>query len=180
MPSLASVPPTTLASAPAALADPRSTAKARIVVIEDHPFVRHSIVTLINGEPDLACCAETDRIAQTPALVAAQTPNLILMDLRLSDGEAFGLIRVLGMRFPEIPILVVSQYEEVFYASKALAAGARGYLMKHDAPHQLLHAIRTVLAGRVYLSESMALHLLNRPQQPAPGPACDRPANGHN
>ena len=139
--------------------------KARILVVEDHAFVREGIVDLINRQTDLVCCGEADSIASTLGLVAAQKPNLVLLDLRLNDGESFELMGLLGLRFPEVAILVLSQYEETLYAERALQAGAKGYLMKQDASEELINAIRTVLCGKIHVSHAMARRMLHQSRQ---------------
>src|SRR5438874_9732508 len=65
---------------------------ARILVVEDHAFVREEIVALINRQPDLISCGEADSISSTTSAIAAQKPDVLLLDLRLKDGEVFGLI----------------------------------------------------------------------------------------
>jgi DNA-binding NarL/FixJ family response regulator len=124
-------------------------------VVEDDPFVRGGIVCLINGQADLTCCGETGSIAATPMAVAAQKPDVVLLDLKLEDGEAFDLIHSLRRQFPNVPILVLSQYDEKFYAQRALQAGAGGYVMKEAATEHLLSALRMVLNGKIYLSPAM-------------------------
>jgi DNA-binding NarL/FixJ family response regulator len=133
--------------------------KARILIVDDHAFLRQSLVILIDGQPDLACCGEADSASAVPGAVAGQNPDVVLLDLKLKDGEAFELINSLTLLFPRIAILVLSQYDETIYAQRVLREGARGYLMKESAPEDLLHAIRAVLAGKTYLSCAMS-HLL--------------------
>ena len=134
--------------------------KLRILVVEDDPFVRGGIVRLINGEADLACCGEAGSIAAALVAAATQKPGLVLLDLKLEDGEALELIKSLRRQSPDLPILVLSQYDEKFYAERALQAGASGYLMKEAATEHLLSALRIVLDGKSYLSPAMTARLL--------------------
>src|SRR6266403_164229 len=66
--------------------------KTRILVVEDNAFVRAGIVKLINRQEDLTCCGEADSIASVPLMIAEKKPNLVLLDLRLKDGDSFELI----------------------------------------------------------------------------------------
>ena len=134
--------------------------KSRILVVEDDPFVRGGIVRLINGQTDLACCGETGSIAAALPAVAAQKPDLVLLDLKLPEGEAFDLINSLRQQYPNVPILILSQYDEKFYAERALQAGASGYLMKETATEHLLSALRIVLGGKIYLSPAMTARVI--------------------
>jgi DNA-binding NarL/FixJ family response regulator len=134
----------------------------KILIVEDHPLVREGILALIRQQPDLICCGEADSFFTTLTYVAVKRPDLVLLDLRLQDGDAFALINVLRLKYPRTAILVLSQSDEKIYAEKAIRSGARGYLMKQNAPLELANAIRAVLAGKVYLSQEMsaeAFHL---------------------
>jgi DNA-binding NarL/FixJ family response regulator len=129
--------------------------KIRVLVVEDDAFVRGGIVRLVNGQADLTCCGEAGSIAETVLAVAAQKPDVVSLDLKLADGDACDLINSLRRQFPNVPVLVLSQYDEKFHAERALQAGARGYVMKEAAAENLLSALRTVLAGKIYLSPAM-------------------------
>jgi DNA-binding NarL/FixJ family response regulator len=134
---------------------PRVGGKFRIFILEDHVFIRESIIHLINRQGDLICCGNSDSVVSASFMIAEQQPDLILADVRLRDGEVFELLATLPEMGRPVPVLILSQFEEAIYASKALAAGARGYLMKQEAPQKLLLAIRHVLEGRVYVSAAM-------------------------
>jgi DNA-binding NarL/FixJ family response regulator len=129
--------------------------RSKILIVEDHPLVRDGIRTLLRQQPDLHCCAEADSIFTTLTYAALYQPDLVLLDLRLQDGDAFELIRVLSLKYPRVRILVLSQSEEKIYGEKAIVAGARGFLMKQNAPLELANAIRKVLAGAVYRSPEL-------------------------
>ena len=129
---------------------------SKILIAEDHPLVRDGILALLRQQPDLQCCGEADSIFTTLTYVALKQPDLLLLDLRLQDGDAFELIRVLTLKYPSLRILVLSQCDEKIYADKSIAAGARGFLMKQNAPMELANAIRTVLAGKIYRSQELA------------------------
>jgi DNA-binding NarL/FixJ family response regulator len=134
--------------------------KVRVLVVEDDPFVRGGIVRLINGQADLACCGEAGSIAATLPAVASQKPEVVLLDLKLEDGEALDLINSIRRQFPKVQVLVLSQHDEKHYAERALQAGAGGYVMKEAATEHLLSALRVVLDGKLYLSPAMTARLI--------------------
>lgn len=119
-------------------------------------MLRKSMIGLIEHEPDLECCGEADTVSQTPALVLELGPDLVLMDRRLLDGDSLPLIALLSARDPSLPILMLSQAGEPASVEQALRAGARGYLLKQDAAHQLVSAIRALLEGKTYVSPALA------------------------
>ncbi len=102
-------------------------------MVEDNPFFREGISRLINRQPDLCCCGESDSVALIPAIAAREKPDLILLDVNLKDGESLQLIQPLLRSLPMTAILILSTPDEVHTAETALCAGALGYVVKHDS-----------------------------------------------
>lgn len=139
-----------------------SSSKTRILIVDDHPMVREGLARLIGQQPDLVCCGEAATVAETQAQVAKLTPDLVILDLRLKNADGLDLIKTLRSQVPSLRILILSQYEAPLYVERALRAGALGYVVKEQAADEVLTAIRTVLAGEVYLTRSMAGLLLHK------------------
>jgi len=133
--------------------------KARILIVEDHPFLRQGIVRLINLQCDLVCCGEAGSLAAAVDAVIKEKPDLLLMDLHLPDGDGFQLIDFLRPQFPDLMILVLSQSGEVSFARRALSIGANGYVIKQNAS-EMLNAIRELLRGKVYVSRELVEQLM--------------------
>jgi DNA-binding NarL/FixJ family response regulator len=144
---------------------------ARVLVVDDHHVIRERILALLGFEPDLICCGEAESVAGTPELVLKLAPDLVLLDLRLRDGESFGLIKVLKERFPLLPVLVLSLSEEAGCVERALAAGACGYLSKLDGGQTIIEAMRTVLRGGTYISVSLSAGTRKVPKPPEAVPS---------
>src|SRR6266511_2181668 len=136
--------------------------KTRILVADDHPLFREGLVQLINRARDFCCCGETDNVASTQTAVTTLKPDLLVLDLRLRDGDGLELLKTLKMQFPKMPILVVSQHDETVYAERALRAGARGYVMKEEATDEVRSAIRTILKGELFVSRKMSVLALHK------------------
>lgn len=134
----------------------------RILVVDDHPMIRDGLIRLIGLQSDLICCGEAGSVAETQSIVAKQKPDLAILDLRLKNADGLELIKSLKAQFPELKILVLSQCDGAIYAERALRAGALGYLDKEQAADEVLNAIRTVLAGSVYLTRGLAAMLLHK------------------
>jgi DNA-binding NarL/FixJ family response regulator len=137
-----------------------SQGKARILIIDDHPIVREGLLRRINRQPDLEVCGEAGAAAEAMKSIAANRPDLVVVDLTLQDKSGLELIKDVQIRHPRLPVLVLSMHDENLYAERALRAGARGYVMKQEAPEHVIEAIRRVLAGNVYLSVKMSAKLL--------------------
>ncbi len=146
--------------------------QARVVVVDDHPVVREGLLAMIRRHQEFICCGEADSVAGAQETVESVKPDLLLLDLRLRNGDGLELIKTLRSRFPSLRILVISQFDEAIYAERALRAGARGYLMKEQATQEVLTAMRTILAGELYVSPkiaALALHKLVETTPPVPG-----------
>jgi DNA-binding NarL/FixJ family response regulator len=135
--------------------------KTRVLVVDDHPFFRTGVSRWLNQQPTLACCGEADSAAAARRAVAELRPDIILLDLRLGDGDGLDLTRELAEAYPDTRIIALSQQDEKVYAHRALRAGARGYVMKSAATETLLAAIQAVLGGQVYVSRPVAARLLH-------------------
>lgn len=129
--------------------------KCRILVVDDHPIVRHGIVQLLNNQPDFECRLEADNAETALELLRESTIDLAIVDISLPGLSGLDLIRRMRAGNAAPAVLVLSMHEESVYADRALAAGARGYVMKHEATEKLIDAARKLLAGGVYLSRDV-------------------------
>jgi DNA-binding NarL/FixJ family response regulator len=139
---------------------PDTRPRAKILIVDDHPVVREGLLRRINRQPDLVVCGEVGAAAEAMKAIAAGRPDLAIVDLTLQDKSGLELIKDIQTRYPRLPVLVLSMHDEKVYAPRALRAGARGYIMKQEAPEHVIEAVRRVLGGQVYLSEKMAARLL--------------------
>lgn len=137
-----------------------SMSKTRILIVDDHPMVRDWLTQMIKREPDLTVCGEADSAAHALEAVAALKPDMAIVDLTIKDSHGTELIRELGVRFKELPVLVLSMHDESLYAERAIRAGARGYITKQEAGHKIKEAIRSVLGGQIYISEALASKMI--------------------
>src|SRR5690348_3557764 len=150
-------------SAPSAVTRSSSSSnKKKVFVVDDHPIVRQGLIQLINNEPDLAVCGEAEEAYAGLRAIKDAKPDLVLLDVSLKDSDGIELVKELKAQLPDLLILMLSMHDEALYTERALRAGAKGYIMKQEAPPVLLAAIRKVLGGAVYVSEKMGATLLNR------------------
>jgi DNA-binding NarL/FixJ family response regulator len=146
----------------------------RIVLVDDHPFMRMGLAQFINAQTDMVVCGEAAEPHEAMVVVEQCRPDLILTDLNLPGKGGLELIKDLRALYPRIPILVVSMHDEPHYAPRVLRAGARGYVMKSESVVRLADAVREVLRGRMVVSERLASLILeiysgksgNKPEVP--------------
>lgn len=141
---------------PAAPVPPRR----RVLVVDDHPFMRAGLAQLINQQADLEVCGEAGNTADALRAVTQLRPDLVLSDLTMADRGGLEFIKDLQAADASPPVLVVSMHDEAIYAERVLRAGARGYIMKEAGGESLLGAIRQVLRGEIYVSPKLAAGLL--------------------
>ena len=137
-------------------------ARHRVFLVEDHPIVRDGLAQLINEEPDLSVCGAAADAPSALRAVAELAPDVSVVDLLLGGDDGLELVKALKARFPRMPTLVLSMYNESLYAERSLRAGARGYVTKLAPTDSVLVAIRRVLAGEIYVSEATATRLVSK------------------
>ena len=135
--------------------------KKRIVIIDDHPIIRQGLARLIDQEEDLAVVGGAEDAPEALALIEAVRPDLALVDLSLKNSSGIELIKTIKTRYPDLLTLVISLYDESVYAERVLRAGARGFIMKAEATEKVMIAIRQVLEGGVFVSDTMRNRLLS-------------------
>jgi DNA-binding NarL/FixJ family response regulator len=135
----------------------------RVLVVDDHPVVRHGITLVINAEADLNVCGEAENEQTARRLLRELQPDAMVVDLSLgAGGDGFNIVRDVHAHFPDVCILVLSMHDETVYADRLFAAGASGYIMKQAAAEQLVTALRSVLRGDRFISENLRRHLAER------------------
>lgn len=125
-----------------------SAPKKRVLLVDDHAVVRMGLTQLINEEPDLVVCGEAEDERSALAVVKELHPDIAVVDWSLRDKDASSLIATLSQQYPRMPVLVLSVHEKQYYAEQAIRAGARGYVMKHEATEKLIEAVRRLAAGQ--------------------------------
>ena len=141
--------------------------KRKVLLVEDHPVVRHGLRAVIDDEADLLVCGEAGSNAEGLAQIRKLRPDVAVIDITLGGDNGLDLIKDAHEAFPEMPLLALSMHDEAVYGERALRAGARGYIMKKEAMDKLLTAIRRVLGGEMYVSDAMAARLVSKLINPA-------------
>jgi len=134
----------------------------RILIVDDHPLVREWLANLLLQHPDLSVCGHAEDQATALALIAADPPDIAIIDLTLKAGSGMDLIKDVASQFPKVATVVLSMHEEIYYAERALRAGARAYVMKRESTEQIIEAIEQVLAGGIYANPGVLARLAFR------------------
>ncbi len=130
--------------------------RARVFVVDDHPLVRESLVTLIDHQPDLFVCGQAGDSATAFTAMMHDPADIAVVDIALPGESGLELIKKLQVLSPVPRVLVLSMHDEAFYAERALRAGAMGYVMKQETTDKVIVAIRHILQGRLYVSSELA------------------------
>ena len=137
-------------------------ARKRLLIVDDHPILRRGLTALIESDPGLGVHAAVGTRAAALVSLRESQPDLVIVDLSLGDEDGLDLIKEMKTRYPKIPLLVLSVHDEAIYAERALNAGALGYVTKQQLDETVLSAIRLVLAGETYMSETLRRRLAER------------------
>jgi len=134
--------------------------RKRILVVDDHPIVRQGLAQFINQERDMTVCGEASDGFEAMTAIEQAMPDLVIVDIQMEGINGMDLVRNIKAQYPDLPMLMLSMHDESLYAERALRAGARGYVMKQEDPRNVIHAIRRVLKGEVYVSDQAASKIL--------------------
>ena len=125
------------------------------MIVDDHAIVLHGLKELINNEPDLEVTITADSAERALEFLGEQRPDIVITDISLPGLSGLELIKEITKLHPGLVTLVLSMHDELVHGERALRAGAKGYLVKQEAPENVIIAIRKVLGGERYLSERM-------------------------
>lgn len=134
----------------------------KIIIVEDHPIFRMGMKELINREKDLEVVGDAETVAGALDLIEIQRPNLVIVDLSLKESNGIELVKEIHQNHKPIASLVLSMHDEALHAERCLTAGARGYIMKHEASESVVKAIRHIIAGNIYVSPGIMSTILNK------------------
>ena len=133
--------------------------KKRVLLVDDHPVLRKGLARLIDSKEEFAVCGEASTAVDAMVLIRELEPDLVIADIGLPGTSGIELTKTIRAEFQQLPVLILSMHEEALYATRALRAGAMGYIVKQDAIDNIAAALRETLNGRRYLSPVIAAQL---------------------
>jgi len=140
----------------------------RILLVDDHPVVRHGLRGMLDAEPDLTVVGEASSGTAGVAAARELTPDIVLMDLRMPDGDGVQATGQILAAQPAARVVVLTTYETDRDILRAIEAGACGYLLKDASPAELADAVRAAARGETVLAPSVASTLVRQVRAPAP------------
>jgi two-component system, NarL family, response regulator NreC len=127
-----------------------------VVLVDDHNVVRHGIKALLEAQQNIQVVGEASTGVEAAQLVQKLKPNVLIVDLMLSDMSGLAVIRQCRKKSPKTAAIILSMYGNDCYVVEALQAGAKAYVLKDASPEELLKAVREVSAGFRYLAPPLS------------------------
>ena len=134
----------------------------RVLVVDDHPVVRHGLIAILGYEPDITVVGDAADGEEAVRLILERQPDVVLLDLRLPKLSGIEVMRQVRAQAPRVRFLVLTTYDTDEYIGPALAAGAQGYLLKDALPDELARGVRAVMRGGASLEPEVAARLIER------------------
>jgi len=132
------------------------TAPLKVLLVDDHAVVREGYRRLLEREPDIEVVGEAGDATQACERAHALSPDVVVMDIALPGSSGIEAMRRMLAEQPQLRVLMFSMHDDAIFSSRALQAGALGYLSKTSAPEVLLQAIHAVSRGERYVSPDVA------------------------
>jgi two-component system, NarL family, response regulator DevR len=133
-----------------------------VFLVDDHEVVRRGVADLLEAEPDLTVIGQASSVSEALARIPALRPDVVVLDVRLPDGNGVELCRDLRSKMPELNCLMFTSFTDEQAMMDAILAGAGGYVIKDIKGMDLVSAVRTVGSGRSLLDNRAAAALMSR------------------
>ena len=133
--------------------------KIRVFTVDDHPLLLEGIAAVINNEPDMLISGQASNGREAIQYFREHRPDVTLMDLRLPDISGIDAMIAIRNEFSDARIVMLTTFEGVVGIQRALAAGARGYILKNMPPRDLVDVVRQVHAGKKRIPAELAAQL---------------------
>lgn len=135
---------------------PKTSQETKILIVDDHPFVRQGIAQFINQEEDMCVSAQASDGHEALEMLEKERFDLVISDIEMEGLNGLSFTRTMRDLYPEIPVVMLSMHDEIQYGIRSLNAGAQGYVMKSDDPEKLIEAIRYIRKGEPYFSRRVS------------------------
>ncbi|WP_308468551.1 response regulator transcription factor [Rathayibacter soli] len=134
----------------------------RVFVVDDQEIVRRGVIDLCAAEPDIEIVGEAGTAAQARSRILATRPDVVLLDMRLPDGDGIEVCRYVRSQDPNIRCIILTAYDDDEAINAAVLAGASAYVLKEVRGNRLIENLHTVAAGRSLLGSALSRKVVNR------------------
>lgn len=134
----------------------------RVFIVDDHEVVRRGVTVLLESEDDIRVVGEAGTVASAITRISALRPDVVILDVRLPDGDGVDVCREVRSRMPELPCLMLTSFADDDALFQAVMAGAAGYVLKQIHGSDLVGAVRTVAGGRSLLDPKATRTMMRR------------------
>lgn len=148
----------------------KESGSKRVLLVEDHPMMRMAMKMTIEQEPDLEVRGEADSVAVGLELLSNAEFDIAVVDISLQGADGIDLAKIIRKKNPDMPILMVSMHEDVEHVQDSLAAGANGYVSKHEEPQTMIEGIRAILRGETFIDQRLGSKVVAELSQERPKP----------
>ncbi len=135
--------------------------KARLMLVDDHALFRSALASLIQGQDDMEIVAQAEGGREALMRAEETMPDLILMDINMSDGDGLEATRQIKERLPYVKICMLTASDDDDLLFEAIRAGAQGYLVKHMSPESFVEEVRRQIHGEAAISEEIAAKIVH-------------------
>lgn len=136
--------------------------RTTVMLVDDHDVLREGLKFMLRAEPDLVVVAEAGDGREALEKLEGSLPDVVLLDVKMPNVGGLATLRGIRERWPELPVLILTMYDDPGYVEQALQAGASGYALKSIPPAELVRAVRAVSEGRGYLQAEVTRPVLER------------------
>ena len=127
----------------------------KIFLVEDRPAFHQGIIRVLNGESDLRVCGSARSVGEALSSIARIKPELVLVEISLPGKKGLRLIKEIRSAYRRVKLVVISTHQEADFAAKVLRGGGDGYVLTQEGPDEIVHAVRDILGGHLYVSEGL-------------------------
>jgi DNA-binding NarL/FixJ family response regulator len=128
----------------------------RTLIADDHPIVRSGLKLIAREHEDISVVQEAASAREVLPAIRSTHIDVVVLDVQFPDGSALDIMRDIRREFPRLPVVILTMHSEEELGTRAMSAGASAYLHKENAPELLVEAIRTVHAGRRFITPKLA------------------------
>jgi len=137
----------------------------KVLIVDDHPVLRHGLMSLLGSHPDIEIVAEAESGVEVLPRLAEHNTDVLLLDIQMKGQSGLDVAHRVRRAYPEVKIIILTTYDDESYLKEAMEAGVRGFLLKSESHGSLPDSIRGVMRGERILSPSLVSDVVNNYQK---------------